>query len=141
MNDTAANTGGAFIKADDDQRIVWGWASVIEEGGKPVFDTQGDVITEADLMDAAHGFMVEARKGGILHERRDGAAIKVGEVVESMLMTRDRQAALGIDLGKSGWLIAMKVHDDAVWGAIKEGVLKAFSIGGRGLRIPIEPAE
>ncbi len=135
---SAAHVHGTILKADDDQHLVWGWASVIEENGQAVVDSQGDVIGVQDLMDAAHGFMIDTRKGGIMHATRDGSAIKIGEVVESMVLTKDRQEALGIDLGKVGWLITMKVHDDAVWKAIKGGELRAFSIGGRGVRVPMQ---
>ena len=138
---TAASTAGMILKAGtDDERLVFGWASVIEEGGAAVVDSQGDVIEVADLQDAAIGFMVDARKGGFMHVKVDGAAVKIGEVVESLVMTKAKQAALGIDLGKVGWLITMKVNDDDVWAAVKDGTLKAFSIGGRGVRTPLEPS-
>lgn len=138
---TAASTSGLILKAsNDDERLVFGWASVIEVGGVAVVDHQGDVVDEPDLQDAAIGFMVDARKGGFMHIKRDGVAIKIGEVVESMVMTKAKQEALGIDLGKIGWLITMKVNDDDVWAAVKDGTLKAFSIGGRGVRIPLEIA-
>ena len=116
----------AIAKVDEDQRLVWGWASVIEEGGKAVVDSQGDVIGEADLLKAAHMFVTDARVGKAMHEGEP-----VAEVVESMVLTKSAQEALGIDLGKVGWWIAMKVHDDDVWARVKGGELGAFSIGGR----------
>jgi hypothetical protein len=50
---TKASIQGQILKADDEQRIVWGWASVITEDGVPVVDTQGDVIRPETLMKAA----------------------------------------------------------------------------------------
>ncbi len=129
---------GEILKTDDDQRLVFGWASIIEEGGEPVVDSQGDVIFAEDLMKAAHGFMVDARKGGIMHAQQAGKAVEIGAVVESVVLTKERQDALGIDLGRVGWLITMKVESDEVWKAVKAGDLAAFSVGGRGVRTPLE---
>jgi hypothetical protein len=126
----AMSIDAAIVKVDDEQRTVWGWASVIAEDGKPVVDRQGDIITEADLIAAAHDFMLNARQAKAMHE-----GDRVGDVVESMVLTEDRAKALGIPGGgKVGWLIAMKIHDDAVWKRVKAGELRAFSIGGRGKR-------
>jgi hypothetical protein len=136
-DDSAAQMFGDILKADDEKRVVWGWASVVTENGVPVYDTQGDAISVDDLTDAAQDFMVDARNGGVMHMIKDGAAVKIGEVVESMVMTKARQDALGIDMGREGWLIAMKISEDEVWKAVKDGTFKAFSIGGRGLRIPV----
>lgn len=135
-----ASSFGEILKSDDDQRLVFGWASVVTKDGQAVTDHQGDVIEVADLEEAAHGFMVDARSGGVMHLQREGAVVKIGEVVESMVMTKAKQDALGIDLGQEGWLITMKVHDDEVWKSVKDGTFKAFSIGGRGVRIPMEDA-
>jgi hypothetical protein len=136
-DETAAQMHGSILKSDDDKRVLWGWASVVTENGVPVVDTQGDIIAVDDLVEAAQGFMVDARKGGFMHMQKNGEAIRIGEVVESMVMTKARQDALGIDLGREGWLIAMKIHNDDVWKAAKDGTLAAFSIGGRGVRVPV----
>ena len=47
------------------------------------------------------------------------------------------QKALGVDLGKVGWFIGLKIEDDGVWKRVKSGELAAFSFGGRGVREPI----
>lgn len=126
------------LKRDDELRVVWGYASVVEEGGFPVVDHQGDVIAVPTLQKAAHAFMSDLRTGGIIHARRDdGNPVAIGEVVESVVLTKELQSALNIDTGSVGWLIGMKVHDDAVWAAVKDGTLAAFSIGGSATRIPL----
>ncbi len=122
-----------ITKRDDERQVVYGWASVIENDGVPVTDRQGDVIPEGELIAAAHRFMMD-RTAGLMHKRDGNAPLSVGEVVESVVLTRDVQAALGIDLRKSGWFIGMKIHDPAVWAAVKSGQLTAFSVGGRGTR-------
>lgn len=139
MTDTEFSTAGTIAKVDDDMRVVWGWASVIEEGGQPVVDTQGDVIEESELVKAAHGFITDHRAGGLMHAPgRDGKPMRIGDVVESLVLTKAVQKVLGVDLGKVGWLIGIRVTDDAVWRAVKDGRLAGLSIGGVGTRTPYE---
>ena len=128
----AVKIDATITKVSEDQRIVYGWASVIEKDGSMVVDSQGDVITEGDLISAAHDFMLDARAAKAMH-----TGAHIGSVVESVVLTKDLQAALGIDLGKVGWLIAMKIESQEVWGAIKDGTFKSFSIGGRGQRVEL----
>jgi hypothetical protein len=119
----------AIMKLNDEKQLVSGFAVVYERGGEEVVDYQGDVVDEEVVTKAAHEFMREYRHGKVLH-RGD----PVGEIVESAVLSRDVQKALGIDLGKSGWWVVYKVKDPDVWAKVKEGKLKAFSIGGRGIR-------
>lgn len=119
-------------KFDEDKRLVTGWASIVEKDGEQVLDRQDDTLTEDEIVKAAHAFM-ELRAGKSLH-----AGSRIGDIVESVVFTKDLQQKLGIDLGKVGWLITMKVHDDDVWDQVKKGELVAFSIGGRGIRELIE---
>jgi Putative phage serine protease XkdF len=127
--DAAWSLSLPISKVDDDQHMVWGWASVIEEGGSVVTDKQDDQIEIAELSKAAHGFMRDSRVGGDMHE-----ALGVGDVVESIVFTSDVQKALGVDLGKVGWFVGIHVTDADVWKRVKSGDLKAFSFGGRARR-------
>ena len=121
-----ADLTGTILKADEEQRIVYGWASVVTEKGEPVVDSQGDVIEAADMEKAATEFMQDARVAKAMHEGG-----QVGEVIHSLPLTKAIGDALGIQADREGWIIAMKIHDDAVWKRIKSGELGAFSIGGR----------
>jgi hypothetical protein len=38
-----------IVKADADQRLIFGWASVVEKDGRPVIDKQGDIKTPCDV--------------------------------------------------------------------------------------------
>lgn len=118
-----------ITKVDDEQRMVWGWASVVEEGGVIVTDKQDDQIDIADLSKAARDFMQFSRVGGAMH-----SAMGVGTVVESIVFTPEVQKALGVDLGKVGWFVGYHVSDDAVWQRVKAGELQAFSFGGKARR-------
>jgi hypothetical protein len=126
----------AITKTDDEQRVVYGWASVISEKGIPTIDTQGDIIEAADLTKAAHNFMLDSRAGKLMHQGG-----KIAEVVESALFTSEMQKSLGIDLGKEGWYIGMKILKEDLWTRIKAGEFPAFSIGGRAHRVPVEGAK
>ena len=111
-------------KIDDEQRIVWGWAYVCEERGGQVVDHSGQVVDPDDMQKAAHGFVLDSRMGGVMHEQQGGS------IVDSMFFSKDVQRALGVDLGKVGWFIGFHVDDDEAWQGVKSGKYKAFSIGG-----------
>lgn len=117
-------------KIDEEMRMVYGWASVIEENGSPVVDHQGDLILSSDLVAAAHAFISSSRAAKAMHK---GEA--VGEFVESLVFTLEVQKALGINLGKVGWWVGLKINNDKIWAAVKDGRLKMLSIGGKGNRI------
>ena len=128
-----------IAKASDEQRIAYGWASIVEVGGKPQVDWDGDIHDERELTKAMHDFMSSSRTGGYMHKRlADGTKKRVGEVVELAVFGKAMQKALGIDLGKTGVWIGFKVHDDEVWKRVKDGTLPAFSIGGKGKRRRVE---
>lgn len=120
---------GEITKADDSQRMVWGWASVISENGVPLEDRQGDVIEADTLVKAATDFMFSVRTTKQMH-----VGGKVGEFVHSFPLTADIAKAFGIQCDKEGWIVACKILDEAVWQKVKSGELRAFSIGGRARR-------
>lgn len=113
-------------KSDPDQRLIFGWASVVEKDGQAVVDKQGDIIPVEELEKAAYDFVLYSRTQSDMHDR-----LGVGRLVESMMFTKDKQAALGIDIGKIGWFVGFRVDDDALWAAHKSGARPEFSIGGK----------
>jgi hypothetical protein len=132
-DDASFSLTARVTKLDEDQHLVYGWASVTEKDGQLVVDSQDDTITTDDLVKAAHDFVLSSRRSAEMH--RDGSHI--GDIVESLVFTPDVQKALGIDLGMVGWFIGVKVSDMGVWKRIKSGEYKAFSIGGTGVRVPL----
>lgn len=126
---TKANIEGQILKADDEQRMVYGWASVITEKGEPVVDRQGDMIEADTLVKAVNDFMEHVRVGKAMHTGE-----QVGVVVHSLPVTKEIGDALGIQSDREGWVVAYKVFDDAVWDMVKSGELAAFSIGGRAMK-------
>lgn len=120
----------------DEERMVYGFASVSTEDGKTVLvDRQGDTINEVELVKMAHNFIKGERAGKEMHK-----GVKKAEVVESIVIRPDVSKALGLpeEFKKTGWFIGMKVHDDVAWDKVKKGDLQAFSIGGKGKRKAIQ---
>lgn len=123
------NLYGKILKFDEEDRMVWGWASVITENDKPVIDSQGDIISPDTLLKAATDFMLSLRVAKRMHSGK-----KVGDFVHSLPLTKDIANALGISSDKEGWIVACKVYDEDTWQLIKSGKLPAFSIGGSAKR-------
>ncbi len=120
-----------IAKVDKAKQQVFGWASVIEENGATIVDSQGDVITESELEKAAYSFSVRKGVAGDNHDR-----MGVGRLIESMVFTKEKQAALGIDLKKVGWWVGFHISDANTWSKIASGEYVDFSIGGSGKRKP-----
>jgi hypothetical protein len=124
-----ADITGKILKVDDEQRLIYGWASVITEKGVPVVDLQGDIIEADVLVKAVNEFMENVRVGKTMHVGEE-----TGKVIHSMPITKEIGDALGIQSDLEGWIVAYKVYDDSVWDRVKSGELRAFSIGGRAQR-------
>lgn len=120
-------------KIDEDERLVFGWFSVVEKDGVLLKDSQGDYIEPEELEKAAYKYVLDARIAGDSHVRKG-----VGHLVESIVFTKDKQEALGIELGCVGWWGGFHINDDSVWDKIKKGEYPMFSIGGTGTRVPKE---
>lgn len=125
------NKSAEVLKLDSERRIAWGWASVSTVKGELVTDTQGDVITPAEMEKMADRFMASARTAKAMHE-----GDQIGEVLHSFPLTNELAEAFGMNTDREGWLIGMKIHDDAVWKGFQEGRYRAFSIGGKAKRVP-----
>lgn len=113
-------------KADEEQRLIFGWASVATVSGQEVVDRQGDIIPVEELERAAYDFVLNSRTHGHMHETKG-----TGRLIESCVFSAEKQRALGIDLQKEGWWVGFIVENDDIWAAIKRGELPEFSIGGR----------
>ncbi len=120
-------------KINEDERLVFGWFSVVEKEGKLIKDSQGDYIEPEQLEKAVYSYVLDARIAGDSHIRKG-----VGQLVESIVFTKEKQEALGIDVGCVGWWGGFHIDDDEVWNKIKKGEYPMFSIGGTGQRVPKE---
>lgn len=125
------------IEKTSDQGLVSGWANVARNAdGTIPLDWQGDVIRPEVLEKAAIDFMLNYRDSGEMHR-----GSSKGTVVESIVFTKDKQAALGIPEGlvPEGWFITVKIDDQEVFDKVKSGQYRMFSIQGHGKRVPIQP--
>lgn len=122
-----------FEKTSATGEFVSGWASVIEDDGELVIDFHDDAAEMSELRKAAHKFITNARQAKLLHKGN-----RIGEVVESVLIDDAFAEAHGIVHKKRGWWITMQVNDEDVRKRVRDGELRAFSIGGRGVRQPVE---
>jgi len=122
-------------KIDDELGIVFGWASVSEQAdGSLVFDHEGDAIFPEELEKAAYQFNLEARRATDSH---DIETLGAGDLVESMVFTKDKQDQLGISV-PVGWWVGFHVGDEDMRKQIRDtGERAMFSIGGTALRTEI----
>ena len=129
VSELTKNVEGQILKTDEEQRMVYGWASVVTEKGEPVVDRQGDVIEADTLVHAVNKFMEHVRVGKEMHK-----GDQIGAVIHSMPVTKEIGESLGIQSDREGWIVAFKVYNDDVWAKVKSGELAAFSIGGRAIK-------
>jgi hypothetical protein len=129
VSELTKSVEGQILKADEEQRMVYGWASVVTEKGEPVVDRQGDVIEPETLVKAVNSFMEHVRVGKEMHK-----GDQIGAVIHSMPVTKEIGESLGIQSDREGWIVAFKVYNDDVWAKVKSGELAAFSIGGRAIK-------
>lgn len=111
---------------DSEKRRVFGFFSVVEEGEKEVIDYHGDVIPAEDLEEAAYKYVMYSGMGDEGHDERAKAML-----IESMFFSKEKQRALGINLGKVCWWGGFYIMDDDLWQKVKSGKYPMFSIGGR----------
>jgi len=116
----------AIRKLDEAQNLVFGWASVaVEADGTTLIDKQGDVIDPDTLERAAYDFVLEWREADEMHDR-----VTKGHVVESVVLTTEKRAAMGLPAdGPVGWWVGFKV-DPATFAKVKAGTYQMFSIEG-----------
>lgn len=124
---------GIITKIDEDKRLVFGWASIIKDTeGKVLLDRQDDFIDdESELEKSAYQYVLTSRDGGEMHIRKG-----VSTMVESVVLTKEKQEALGIPEGTVpvGWWIGFRVNDERVWDEVKKGGYSGFSVHGTGQR-------
>lgn len=115
------------MKIVPEARVFYGWASVVEVDGETVSDWDGEGWSPADMEKAAWDYAAGEGTHGVMH-----GSMATSDLIASVPFTKDLQDALGIDLGKVGWLVGYRVNDDLLWQRIKGGELPMLSIGGTG---------
>ena len=121
-------TTATVCKVDESLGLIFGFAIICKQAGKPYFDLQDDHIPEDAMLRATTKFMQGARPGNEMHRVDDGM------VVFSFPLTTDIAKALDIETPTTGWLIAMKPDDPEILAKAARGEYRGFSIGGFRIR-------
>lgn len=116
-------------KIDDDKQYVFGFFSVCSKDDENILDHENSMIEEHELEKAVYDYVLNARIAGEVHIKKG-----VGDLIESMMFTKEKQDLLGIDLGMVGWWGGFHIHDEDVWGKVKKGEYVMFSIGGKAMK-------
>lgn len=131
LSDTVVKRFAHVRKDGAEERYVLG--IVLEP---EVVDAQSDIYSAAEIAQSAHTFMEKFRTVGLMHKGSINDKVKI---LESYLAPVDFEVD-GVPVKKGTWLMAVRVLDDDLWAAVKEGGLTGFSIGGSAVRKPEEPA-
>jgi hypothetical protein len=121
-----------IVKSDDDKRLVFGWANVaVRASGEVIKDFQNDIIEIEVLEKAVYEYTLDFGTAGEMHQRGG-----VGRLVESVVFTKEKAAAMGIPEGflPEGWWVGYRIDNDEVWNKIKSGEYSMFSIEGTARR-------
>lgn len=130
---------GTFAKVDDERRLAFGWAYVADDDGMVVIDHSGDFVDKAALPaleDAVYQYVLESREADEMHVKLSDVA----KLVESVMLTPEKMAAMGVTGTRTGWWVGFKVMDEQVWEKVKDGTYSMFSIRGRGHSEPAQAA-
>jgi hypothetical protein len=119
-------------KVDAPAGLVFGWALISTEGGKPYVDLQNDWIDEPEMLRAASQFAKGARAAREMHSDET-----TGTVEFVFPLTGDIAKACGLQTNRTGMLIGMRPSASAL-AKFQSGEYTGFSIGGVGRRQEVE---
>ncbi len=113
-------------KIDEDQRLVYGIVSAVDE-----FDAHGDIMSADTIEKAAHHFLEHSRVVGIAHKD-----VAKAVVVESYIAPVEFE--MGGEVVKKGdWVLGCRVDDPEHWRMVKSGRFNSYSVGGWALKKPL----
>jgi hypothetical protein len=125
--------GVRVCKVDStEERYVLGIVLEPQDPQNPV-DSQGDVYDAETIRLAAYRFMEEYRNIGLQHSGLINDKVKI---LESWIQREDTVIG-GQNVLAGSWLMAVRVLDDELWAAVKDGKITGFSIGGKGKRTSV----
>jgi len=93
-------------------------------------DSQGDIISEEAIEEAAHAFMEGYYEGTVKLGVQHKDYSRDLELVESYVALAD-MIVNGKNIKAGTWLMTIRVNDDQVWEAVKTGKLTGLSIKGK----------
>ncbi|OQP10640.1 MULTISPECIES: XkdF-like putative serine protease domain-containing protein [Geobacillus] len=104
---------------NEEKRIVFGPVLVPNEP-----DSDGDMVSAEKIEEVAHKFLEQYGNIDLQHTLNN-----VGKVVESYILPFDWEIN-ELTIPKGSWMMGVRVQDEDVWQAVKEGKLTGFSIMG-----------
>lgn len=126
-------TPAPFLKVNEEQRLVFGWANVaLLDEHQPVVDLQDETIDGPELERAAYEYV---RRYRVVNDMHRGPA--VGDLVESFVVTPEKLKAMGLKREGApavGMWVGFKL-DDGEWAAYKRGERPMFSIEGQAEKV------
>jgi len=121
-------------KIDEEKRILMGAALIPNKQIYRVNEKKEEYyifFSENTVRKASELFLMRANQNNATYEHKD--KLEGLSVVESWIIEdekSDKSRLYGFDLPVGTWMISMKVNNDEVWGDVKEGKVKGFSIEG-----------
>lgn len=116
-------TFGRILKADTETHYVTG---IVYE--PMVEDTQGNYMTEDEIVKAAYGYAKNGMNADLQH---NFVAMEGAAVVESYVAKCD-EVINGQNIKKGTWVMTMEITDSQIFEAIQKGDITGFSMGGVG---------
>jgi hypothetical protein len=130
-----------FAKVETAKRQVFGWLYVArDKSGAQVVDHSGETISVEELEKASYNFVLGARVAGENHTKANGKVAGVGRLIECVVFTPEKRAAMGIPEGHvpDGTWVGFKIDSDAAWQGVVSGRYKMLSLGGKAIKSALE---
>lgn len=100
-------------------------------------DLQGDIIEAEEIEKAAHDWMVNSQKGGLMHTE----LVPGAKVVESFISPADfyvqKSDGNMEKVARGSWVLGIQWPEN-IWKRIISGELTGFSVGGSGVRVEVD---
>jgi hypothetical protein len=128
-----AKKGDLDDSGEDEERTVFG--IVLEP---ETVDSQGDIYSEDEVRQTAWRFAERYQHFGLMHRQIVPGIVLLETYlapVDFEIVDRNGQAQ---KIKKGTWLLRVRVTDDSIWEAVKDGRLDGFSIGGSAVRQPLK---
>lgn len=126
-----------IFKIDVMKQIVYGKALVPNKE-----DLQEDIVSKQDIENAAHNFLINIQKA---YQELFSNGVQKTKASEIGLMHRVFKGIGGFGYivesyidDEGSWVVGTKITDSAVWKMVLDKKITGYSIGGKGIRIPVE---
>lgn len=100
-------------------------------------DLQGDILEAEEIEKAAHDWMVNSQKGGLMHTE----LVPGAKVVESFISPADfyvqKSDGNMEKVARGSWVLGIQWPEN-IWKRIISGELTGFSVGGSGVRVEVD---